>query len=88
LDDKFDPYVTVDGAVRNDLYVTGLATEFQDRATGQPEDYVWIYIGDLDSDVRLRIALFPARMGVTLAVPVTELTPDMRPRPVAWTETG
>ena len=84
IDDQFEPYVTVDGERRDDIYVVGQATEFVERGTGIREDYIWVFIGDRNSDVRLQIALFPIRSGVTLALPVSELTPDMQPRPVAW----
>lgn len=83
LDEQFDPFLIVDGERREDIYVVGQATIFEDRATGAGEDFVVVAIGDPASDVRIVLGILPLRTGVPLIVPVEELSSTMRPRAVA-----
>lgn len=79
LDDTFAPVGSVDGKVREGLYLPIQPARFGD------DDMVQVWIGDqADGDVRIFLGVLPARTGVPLKVPLAELSAAMRPRAVAW----
>lgn len=79
LDDTWTPFVTVDGARREDVYVPTLVVNL-----GAAGDFLQVYLGDEKSDVRIFLGLLPMRSGVPLVISAKDLTPGMQPRPVAY----
>jgi len=79
LDDTWTPFVTVDGARREDVYVPTLVVNL-----GAAGDFLQVYLGDEKSDVRIFLGLLPMRSGVPLVISANHLTPGMQPRPVAY----
>jgi hypothetical protein len=83
LDDQFDALATINGD-RLDIYLPTHVSTWVDAA-GRHEDYLMVYLGDPDSDARLAVAgLFPLQAGLSVSFALSDLSPDMRPRPVAW----
>lgn len=80
LDHHFDAFASVDGERQDDIYVPIRHITFDG------EDFVEVFIGDPHptSTVRILLGMLPLRSGVPLAFPLRELTPDMRPKAVAY----
>jgi hypothetical protein len=78
LDDTWTPFVTVDGVRRDDIYVPTVGVRFD------AEDFLRVFLGDRDNDVRIFVGVLPLRSGVPLKFSARDLKADMRPRPVAY----
>lgn len=79
LDDSFAAFGTVGGEHHSDLYLPTFPTRFGN------DDFVQIWIGDqATDDVRIFLGMTPMRTGVSLDVPLAELSATMPPRAVAW----
>lgn len=79
LDDTFTPRASVDGVVRDDIYIP-----YTPISLGPDEHFLKLYLGDLASEVRIFLGLMPLRTGVPLTITPEDLHPDMAPRPVAY----
>lgn len=79
LDDSWTPTVTVDGVPRKDIYVP-----YDVIGLGPGENFLKLYLGDPESEVRIFIGLMPTRSGVPLVIDAEDLAADMAPRAVAY----